>query len=119
MIDDMKSLVRLFAPHCEQRETMDELARMLEDEEQWTGAHDLFRRIRRKSLDAVRDENGPLGAQYSFEEICAKTLFNLTDTDAPFDQESPYWIIPQALGLARALEIAESRVLEIVAPPGA
>jgi hypothetical protein len=35
MIDDMKSLVRLFAPRCADRHTMDELERMLGNEEQW------------------------------------------------------------------------------------
>jgi hypothetical protein len=115
MVDAMMRLVALFAPLCADRRTMDELARMLTDEDQWTRGHDLFDRIRWKNLDAIRDGNDTLAAQYSFEEICAKALFNLTDTNAPFDEDSPYWIIPCALQLARALRIDDSRVLDIVA----
>jgi hypothetical protein len=115
MIDDMQSLVRLFAPRCADRQTMEELERMLADEDQWVRAHDLFDRIRRKTLVASREGNETLEVQYCFEEICAKALFNLTDTDAPFDEDSPYWIIPNAFGLARALEIDDSQVLRIVA----
>jgi hypothetical protein len=115
MVDDMKRFVRLFAPRCADRQAMDELERMLAHEEQWRRAHDLFDRMRTKNLIAAREGNQTLEAQYCFEEICAKALFNLTDTDAPFDEDSPYWIIPNALGLARALEIDDSRVLEIVA----
>ena len=116
VVDDMRRLVSLFAPLCTERRTMDELARMLTNHEQWTKAHDLFDRIRRKTLVADSDGNRALAAQYCFEEICAKSLYNLSDTDAPFDVDSPYWIIPNAFDLARALKIDDSRILEIVAP---
>ena len=56
-----------------------------------------------------------LSAQYCFEEICTKTLFNLSYSSAPFDPDSPYWLVPNAFTFARALGIADSRVLEIVA----
>jgi hypothetical protein len=115
MIDDMKSLVRLFSPRCADPQTMDDLEWMLGDEERWITAHDLSGRIRTKSHVAVQDGNRALAAQYYFGEICARTLFNLTDTDAPFDEDTPYWIIPSALRLARALEIDDSQVLDIVA----
>jgi hypothetical protein len=115
MVDDMKRLVWLFAPRCVDRRTMDELERMLADEERWTGAHDLFDRIRKKTLVASRDGNQTLEAQYCFEEVCSKVLFNLTDPGAPFDEDSPYWIAPNAFALARALKIDDSDVLEIVA----
>jgi hypothetical protein len=54
--------------------------------------------------------------QYSFEDICAKTLFNLANTDAPFDSDSPYFVIPFALDLARAVGIEDEEVVQIVAP---
>ena len=94
---------------------MDELARMLEDYKQWTRAHDLFDRMRPKNLAAISDGNRRLAKQYCFEEVCAEALYNLSGSDMPFDEDSPYWIIPNAFQLARALKIDDSRILEIVA----
>jgi hypothetical protein len=115
VVDDMKRLVSLFAPLCSDRRTLDELARMLDDDKQWPKAHGLFDRVRAKTLVADRDRNRPLAVQYSFEEICAKTLYNLSYSSAPFDADSPYWIVPNAFALGRALGIDDSRILEIVA----
>ena len=51
-----------------------------------------------------------------FEEVCAKTLYNLCGSRAPFDPDSPYWIVPNAFALARALGIPGAKELAIVAP---
>jgi hypothetical protein len=115
IVDDMKRLVSLFAALCSERRTLDELAHMLMDDKQWTKAHDLFDRIRAKTLVADRNRDRTLAIQYSFEEICAKTLYNLSYSSAPFDADSPYWIVPNAFALARTLKIDDSRVLAIVA----
>jgi hypothetical protein len=66
-------------------------------------------------LDAQRRKDYRADCQYLFEEACAKTLYNLTDTDAPFDDDSPYWIVPNALSLARRMSIDESEITKIVA----
>ncbi len=95
---------------------MEELRQLLLDSDRWGEAHALFNRIRHKTLDADRTKNHRLSIQYSFEEICAKTLFNLTVTDAPFDSDSPYFVIPLALELARTLRIEDEEVIRIVAP---
>ena len=42
-----------------------------------SNAHALFDRIRQKTLVAERAGESDLAAQYLFEEICAKTLYNL------------------------------------------
>lgn len=111
----MKRLVDLFAPHCADRSTLDELYRMIDDERLWPRAHDLFDRIRRKTLEVEGRSDERAAYQYFFEEICAKTIFNLTGTDAPFDEDSPYWVVPSALSLARRLGIQESEITKIVA----
>lgn len=115
MLTAMKHLIDRFARHCDDRSTLDELRRMVDDENSWQKAHDLFRRIRGKTLEAERRKDELADCQYLFEEACAKALYNLSDTDAPFDEDSPYWIVPNALSLARRLGIHESEVTKIVA----
>jgi hypothetical protein len=114
-LDQMKRLVETFAPYAQDRGTLDELHRMISDQRSWHMAHDLFNRIRRKGLAAVRNNDARAARQYSFEEICAKTLFNLTNTEAPFDPDSPYWVVPFALRLGRCIGIPDDNIVEIVA----
>ena len=111
-----KDLVDLFLAKCTEKSTMEELKELLSSQDRWIEAHALFDRIRSKTLGAKKQNNGLLLSQCSFEEICAKTMFNLTDTDAPFDADSPYFVIPIALSFARALGIPDEEVIRIVAP---
>ena len=110
----MLMLVDLFATRVEDRTAIDELSRMIGEEDSWHKAHDYFSRIRRRSLDTDRTDLRTL-AECDFEEACAKTLYNLTDTEAPFDEDAPYWVVPQALRLARQLGINEAEITGIVA----
>ena len=114
IVSDMRHLIDLFAARCRDRATMDELVRVLDDPTRWPVGHDLFTRIRMKNLAAGRTDR-LLAAQYYFEEVCAKTIFNLSSPAAPFDADSPYLIVPNAFALARALNIDPARVLAIVA----
>jgi hypothetical protein len=115
IVEDMAKLIELFADRCRERETLDELTKMVANHGDWTKAHALFGRIRQKTLRAEREGNRTLGAQYLFEEICAKTLYNLSYSSAPFDPDSPYWIVPNAFTLARQLGMEQSDVLAVVA----
>ena len=115
ILSDMKDLTQLFAAHCSDRETLDELAQALDEPARWSKAHALFDRIRKKQLRAERENASVLSAQYRFEEICAKTIYNLSNRSAPFDADSPYWIVPHAISLARELRIGETPILQIVA----
>jgi len=94
---------------------LDELSALLADEDSWPKAHKLFQRIRHKALIAEREKNAVLAAQYFFEEVCAKTIYNLSGEFAPFDADSPYWVVPNALALARQLNIDDDEVLRLVA----
>ena len=114
IVSDMKRLVSLFVENCDERTTLDELASMFEDHELWPKAHRLFERIREKTLIAGHNGNSGKETQYLFEEICAKTLYNLSHESAPFDPDSPYWVVPNAFALARSLDIDEGEVLAIV-----
>jgi hypothetical protein len=115
MLDAMERLVEIFGARTTDRSTLDELQRMLADRGTWHKARDLFQRIRLKNLDASRRGDARLEAQYCFEEVCAKTLHNLTGRPAPFDADSPYWIVPNALATARHLGIEEREIITVVA----
>ncbi len=64
-------------------------------------------RSRSVSTDQEQDPEGRevrrrrLLAQYALEEICAKTIFNLTSPSAPYDADSAFWVLPLAISLAR------------------
>ena len=108
-------LIDLFAAKCSDRSTLDDLRRMVDDVNSWPQAHNLFTRIRRKTLEVGENGDARARCQYLFEEVCAKTLYNLSGSTAPFDADSPDWIVPNALSLARQLMIPEAEVVETVA----
>ncbi len=116
MLKHLKLLIELFAPHCADHTTLDELYRMLDDRPSWSQAKDLFNRIRAKTLKAEKHKDSRADCQYLFEEVCAQTLYNFTGTRAPFDPDAPYWIVPNALSLARRLGIPETEIARIVSP---
>jgi hypothetical protein len=60
IVDDMAALVALFAPHCKDHHTLNELEVMIRNRGTWSKAHDLFDRIRRKTLVAERNHDGLL-----------------------------------------------------------
>jgi len=112
----IQNLLDFFAGYCTERTTLDELRQLLPEHDHWQKAHDLFQRIRRKTLDATKQENRLLEAQYLFEEVCAKTIYNLSRHDAPFDPDSPYRIVPNAFALARRLRVDDREIVQIIAP---
>jgi hypothetical protein len=116
MLDTMKRLIEMFTSRTTDRSTLDELQQMIADRESWYRADILFKRIRVKTLAASRRRDARLEAQYCFEEVCAKTLYNLTGRPAPFDPDSPYWIIPIAFTTARHLEIDDREIVVVIAP---
>ena len=113
IIRGIRDLCELFASRCEDRATLDALARAIAERSRWHEGRALFHVARNKSLKQARD-NAALQAQFRFEEVCGKTLYNLTGQPAPFDADSPYWIVPNALKLARELGISDSEIARIV-----
>src|SRR5262245_16466711 len=118
-------MVRFFLPHCAEQSTLRELDAMASDDEQWKFAHALFRRIRDKTLRAIAAKDRLLGHQYAFEEICAKTLYNISghlrgkEFPPRFDSDCPFWVFPIAVAFARALGIEDPfRVSSLLRPGG-
>ena len=111
----IEEMATFFLPFCADGSTMAELKAMAGDKGKWRKGHELFRRIRSKTLRADASENVVLQAQYSFEEICAKALYNMSlperpfssSLPAPFDEDSPFWVLPLAVQFARVLGIED------------
>jgi hypothetical protein len=111
----IRGLCGLFASHTNDRATLDEIVDVSLDRTRWRSAHDLFQRIRAKNLRACERGDVRLEAQYRFEEVCAKSLYNLSKEPAPFDVDSPYWIVPNAIGFARTAGIDDAAIIRIIA----
>jgi hypothetical protein len=111
----IRGLCGLFVSRTDDRATLDEIVDVSLDRSRWRAAHDLFQRIRAKNLSACERGDERLEAQYRFEEVCAKSLYNLSKEPAPFDVDSPYWIIPNAIGFARKAGIDDAAVVRIIA----
>ena len=97
-----------FEGRCEDKETLRRLIALANDESRRKQAHALFTEIRKKALAAGKRDDQLALAQYAFEEICAKTIYNLTGESAPFDPDSPFWVLPRALELGRMLGITDA-----------
>jgi hypothetical protein len=111
---DIERMLVLFSAHCVDRDTIDELIEVVRDPSTWRKAHNLFQKIRKKTLTANSSKNMEIEAQYLFEEICAKVLYNLSGDPAPFDADSPYWLVPNAIAFGRHAGVSESEVLACV-----
>ena len=110
----IRNLAGLLKEKASDATTLDALIACTHDRSTWQKAHGLFNEIRAKTNKATEQGNVALESQYRFEEICAKTLYNLGHHSAPFDPDSPYWIIPNALDAARQMDIDQGRVLQAI-----
>ena len=107
-------LIAIFTSRCTDCSTLSELAELIQDKTRWRKAHDLVHRIRKKTLVAQRNGDRLLEAQYLFEEVCAKTIYNLSGEAAPFDIDVPFSIVPNAFALARLLNISDSEIVQAI-----
>jgi hypothetical protein len=108
IITAMLAPLMFFEERCEDKETLGKLVTLANDKARRKQAHALFSEIRQKTLAAEKRNDQLALAQYNFEEICAKTLYNLTREPAPFDPDSPFWVLPVALELGRMLGITDA-----------
>ena len=103
IIAAMQGLFGVFEPLCEDTQCLRALAAIAADRGRWPDAHKLYQGIRQKTLAAEKKGDELRLAQYAFEEICAKTLYNLSGSPAPFDADSAFWVIPLAAQLGAKL----------------
>jgi len=119
----ISKLSLFFLERCQDKSTLSELVQISIDESSWSNCYDLFQRIRKKTLETQkalgrsvqfrRTHFKFLECQYHFEEVCAKTLYNLSRSPAPFDRNSSDRVIPNALKLAEQLDMDEQIIYEV------
>ncbi len=114
IIDEILLLLDLFESKAPDKASNRLAWKFCDEKHRWMKAHGLHSTIRDRNMKAIKQGDRIKEAQYCFEEVVAKTLFNLTRPSAPFDPDSPYWVIKNALSLARALDIPSEKVIEIV-----
>jgi len=107
IITAMLAPLMFFEARCEDKQTLRRLIVLANDKSQRMSSRGLFEAIRSKTLVAERRNDQLALAQYAFEEICAKTLYNVTNGPAPYDADSPFWVLPLALELGRALGVTD------------
>jgi len=115
-VADIQELLNLFKDVVPDKESNRMVNKFACDKAKWYDAHGLFNTIRDRNLRAIKENNKVKECQYCFEEVCAQTLYNIIRPTAPFDPDSPYWVIKNALALAKALNIPTEEVVNIVAP---
>ncbi|MDB5702108.1 MAG: hypothetical protein JWL66_2307 [Sphingomonadales bacterium] len=103
IITAMLEMLAVFGSACKDVETLDGLSKIASDRGKWVEGHSLFQDIRQKTLRAEKRGDPLAMAQYAFEEICAKTLYNLSGSAAPFDADSAFWVVPLGVALGREL----------------
>jgi len=114
IIVEIKSLLDLFESKVPDKDSNRLVWMFCDEKQRWIKAHGLHSTLRDRNLKAIKNGDKVKEAQYCFEEVIAKTLFNLTRSTVPFDPDSPYWVIKNAFLLAKALEISSEKVVEIV-----
>lgn len=109
--EQIGGLLATFAPHCRDQTTFRALQAMAANRRRWKQGYALFERIRSKTLRAEQRHQLPLQLQYYFEEICAKTFYNMSIPPErawkayppPFDEDSVEYILPIAQDFASYL----------------
>ena len=114
MIEEIQLLLDLFESKVHDQESNRLVWRFCEDKHKWIKGHGLHSTLRDRNIKAIKQNDKVKECQYCFEEAVAKTLFNLTRANAPFDPDSPYWVIKNALSLAKVLNIPSEKVVEII-----
>lgn len=98
-------LLRAFAGHVPEAESNTRVLELAATPGRWSAGHAVFDEIRHRLLAAIKAKDEPREWQYSFEESCCQALYNATEPPDPFDPSSAFFVVAQALGLARAVGV--------------
>ncbi|GAA5445469.1 hypothetical protein Misp06_03672 [Microbulbifer sp. NBRC 101763] len=113
-VEEIKSLLNYFEDSVPDRESNRLLWKFCDEKHRWVKAHGLHSTIRDRTVKAEKQNDRVRLSQYLFEEAVAKMLWNLTRPSTPFDPDSPYWVIKNALILAKELDKSTADVVKIV-----
>ncbi len=115
ILTDMENLILLFIKTSTDPLPLQELLEMVREPNRWPDAHEHHSKIRNRTVNAEKREDSVATVQCLFEEICAKSIYNLSYEPAPFDSDSPYWIIPNAIAYANLLGLRRDEIIDIIA----
>jgi len=109
-------LLRLFTGRVPDAESNARVLELATTPRSWSAGHAVFSAVRSRLLDAIDAKDRVREAQYSFEELCCKALYNATSPRDPFDPSSAFFVAGLALGLARAVGVSIEAVAAVLAP---
>lgn len=92
---------------CDDPITMKALIDIASTPARWAEAKVIFNGIRAKTLEAERRRDHRAISQYVFEEVCAKSIYNLSMPSAPFDADSADHILPNAEAFGRLVGVSD------------
>ncbi len=111
----IEALLQLFSDAVPDRKSNQQVLKLVKSKD-WTMAHNVRDQVRDRYLCASRSNDEIKCQQYTFEESCLETLYNDTDPDDSFDSISPYWVVPNAISLAKTLAIPIDDVITAMHP---
>jgi hypothetical protein len=111
------SLLRVFAGRLPDRESHTSVAELAADPSRWSAGHAMFDAVRGRLLKATERGDSIRCAQYTFEESCCQAMYNGTGPSDPFDPSSAFFVVAQALGLARLVGIPLDAVATVFDGP--
>ena len=111
IIEDLKRLLDIFEDEVPDPQSNRLVWTFCNEKAKWFEANGLHSELRSLNLKAIKHGDLVKESQYCFEEAIAETLYNLTKPEDPFDPESPYWIIKNALSLAKELDLPTDKII--------
>ncbi len=106
-------LLNLFRSRVPDVESNARVLELAKDPERWSAGHKFFDEIRRRSL-AVNANDHERAAQYCFEELCCKAIYNAASPQDPFDPSSPFSVAGAALRLAARVGVPIEAVVSVL-----
>lgn len=111
MGESIVRLLELFEPYIPDKESNKHVTQLARNVEKWSAGHAVFREIRGRFLTAQKNHPGSIVLdQYVFEELCCQAIYIASHPDDPFDESSPFFVVPAALVLANNLNVPMSEI---------
>jgi len=82
------------------------VAELAANPDRWSASHAVFDEVRHRLLGVMNRGDRIRSGQYHFEESCCQAMYNTTEPPDPFDASSAFFVVAQALGLARLVGVS-------------
>lgn len=112
------AVLDVFAGRVPDSESHSHVRQLVADEDHWSAGHAVFNEVRRRCLTAAHHKDDLRAAQYALEESCCQAVYNSTEPVDPFDACSPFFVVPQAMGLAALLRASLDEIANVFTAAG-